>query len=393
MLNMENDLMVRNKYSKNQIAKAGENFLSDDNMKDPELLSQTLDILSYWRSCHTMPLESAIKKVRTVVRKIDSNAIYAKRLKRYPSIATKLRRFPKMSLKNMQDIGGCRVIVSNSKKVDKIVRELKRKSEFKCAKGIIRSKDYIKEPKPDGYRSYHMIGNFPDELGDIRRIEVQIRTRIQHYWATALEIIDLFTKQSLKTNQGERLWVEFFQKISVQFAAMDDIHLFIGQDENKKFKEYALKLKASKELASKALDVVELSNNLGVIEKLNAFANSLKIVADAVASIEVSGYILIQIDLKLATLNYRVFDKDSVIDAEDEYTNAEKHSAIEGENTVVALVYTDHVDEIKAAYPNFFADSTEFIKLLGLIHASESLFRKSLVQKWLELANISSYTG
>ena len=384
--------MTNIKYSKKQIAKAGENFLNESKMADPEVMSKTLDIVSYWRSCHTTPLENAMKKLRSIVKKIDTNAIYAKRLKRSPSISTKLKRFPKMNLKNMQDIGGCRVIVQNSKKVDKIVRELKKKAEFKCLNGVVRYKDYIKEPKKDGYRSYHIISHFPDENGELRKIEVQIRTKIQHYWATALEIVDLFTKQSLKTNQGDKLWVEFFQKTSLQFQIMDDIHLFLGQVKEKKAKEYILRLQPSRELSSHALDVVELSNELGVIEKLNAFANSLKIVAEAVAKIKATGYILIQINVKNCTLNYRVFEKDAVTEAELEYTNAEKLSASSDNNTVVALVYTDHLDEIKAAYPNFFADSSEFLELLSLIHYSESVFKKGTIQRWIESANIGGYS-
>jgi ppGpp synthetase/RelA/SpoT-type nucleotidyltranferase len=383
--------MNKKLYSKKQIERAGLNFLSDEKMADAEIFSETLDILSFWRSCHTVPLDHAIKKLRTVVKKIDKNAIYAKRLKRYPSIVTKLRRFPKMSLKNMQDIGGCRVIVQNSKKVDQIIRELKRKPEFKCNKGKLRFKDYIKEPKFDGYRSYHIISYFPDEFNDKRKIEIQVRTRIQHYWATVLEIVDLFTKQSMKTNQGEKLWVDFFKKISFQFSIMDDIHLFLGLNQQKRFKEYVSKFPQIKESPAGALDVVELSEELGVIEKLTAFANSLKIVGDAVDNIKVNGYMLIEIDLKDTTLTYKPYNKEDAQIAEEEYTNAEKRSAQSEKNTIVALVYTDHLDGIRDAYPNFFADSTEFIQLLLLIHKSKSLFKKGMIQRWLESSNIHNF--
>ena len=64
--------------------------------------------------------------------------------------------------------------------------------------------DYIDNPKVDGYRGYHLIGAFPDKDGDRRLIEIQVRTSIQHDWATALEIVDLFTGQALKSNQGKK---------------------------------------------------------------------------------------------------------------------------------------------------------------------------------------------
>lgn len=383
-------------YSGKQITKAGRNFLSDEIMSDPELFSKTLDVLSYWRSCHTEPLENALKRLRQTVKGIDKNALYAKRLKRYPSIQLKLRRFPEMSLKNMQDVGGCRVIVANSKKVDQVVRSLRTKPEFKSMGTSVRHKDYIKSPKLDGYRSYHIIGNFPDNANRTFRIEVQIRTKIQHYWATALEIIDLFTNQSLKTNQGKKAWSDFFVEISTQYAAMDDIHLFYNQDNTKKLKLYLSKLVENKGLASGCLDVVKMSRKLKVIEKLNAFANSLQIVDQALKDIKVSGYILIKIDLDEHLLNYEIYEESDSKEAEFKYTQAEKESVDKKKSRMVALVYTDHVNEIKQAYPNFFADSSQFIELLNIIHDAEELFKsraqsKLFLEKILAPANFQNY--
>lgn len=378
-----NEGIKRLKYTGKQITKAGQSFLNDEITKDPQKFSAAMDVLSYWRSCHTVPLENALKKLRQVVKSIDKNALYAKRLKRYPSIQTKLRRFPKMSLKNMQDIGGCRVIVASSKRVEKIVRALRAKPEFKLCDGKHRHKDYIKNPKSDGYRSYHLIGNFPDEFGKSYRIEVQVRTVIQHYWATALEIIDLFTKQSLKTNQGEKIWSEFFINLSEQFAAMDNIHTFAHSDSNKRLKSYASALVEDGKLASGCLDVVKLSRRLEVKRKLNAFAASLQIVDNALKKVKVSGYVLLKIDLVKSQLEYEVFKETDSKKAEMTYTEAEKCSIESNSKLIVALVYTDHLNQIKQAYPNFFADSTQFIDLLDTIHGAEEIFRASAVSKSL----------
>lgn len=289
-----------------------------------------------------------------------------------------------------------RAYVANSKKVEQVIRSLRTKPEFRPRGSSVRFKDYIKNPKADGYRSYHIIGNFPDSVKKTYRIEVQIRTKIQHYWATALEIIDLFTNQSLKTNQGKKAWSDFFVQISSQFAAMDDIHLFYNQDNTKKLKLYSSKLVEDKNLASSFLDVVQMSKKLKVIEKLNAFANSLQIVDQALKDIKVSGYILIKIDLKEHLLNYEIYEESDSKEAEFKYTEAEKESAEKQSNTMVALVYTDHVDEIKQAYPNFFADSSQFIELLNIIHKSEGIFKsraqsKSFLEKLLAPANFQDY--
>jgi ppGpp synthetase/RelA/SpoT-type nucleotidyltranferase len=71
-------------------------------------------------------------------------------------------------------------------------------------------KDYIQNPKPDGYRSIHLIfryvGTAPNNAWDRLRVEMQLRSQHQHAWATALEAVDIFTKQALKANQGDVNW-------------------------------------------------------------------------------------------------------------------------------------------------------------------------------------------
>ena len=209
---------MKERYSGKEVIKAGESFLSDDVFADEEKFNNSMDILSYWRFQHEFPLEAALDILKTEAGARDKSAIFAKRLKRYPSIVAKLRRFPKMKLKNMQDIGGCRAIVATPKKVYQIARELRKRPEFKNSAGRIRFKDYIKKPKDDGYRGYHLIGSFNDQRGDRKLIELQLRSTIQHDWATALEIVDLFTGQALKSNQGEENWKSFFFLVSQHFA-------------------------------------------------------------------------------------------------------------------------------------------------------------------------------
>lgn len=373
-----------------QVLRAGECLINPDTYLpgNEQNLNDAFGVLSYWRFSYEKPLENALDKLQPVVKGIDDKAIFAKRLKRFPSIVLKLQRFPKMNLKNMQDIGGCRVVLANSKKVIQVSRLLRKMPEFKWDDGF-RLKDYIERPKPDGYRSMHIIGRFSDALGKEKKIEVQLRTRIQHYWATALEIIDLFTKQSLKTNQGQKLWSEFFVHVSRQFAIMDSIPIFEKLSDKEKKIQYISRLIKDKNSASSVLTVCDTSRELNVIDILRAFANSLKIIGDELSTIGSDGYVLLEMDIIKKSVSYTIFGENDSKEAQDIYTETEKITADRNSNIVVALVYANAVGGIKEAYPNFFADSSKFSEHLTFITEAEVLFRRNFFKKMLDKANLT----
>lgn len=272
-----------------------------------------------------------------------------------------------MKLKNMQDIGGCRVVVSSLKKLRQLIRALKRRPEFKNSKGAVRYKDYIESPKEDGYRSYHLIGRFKDANNEARNIEVQLRTRLQHDWATALEIVDIFTKQKLKSNQGDKKWSDFFKSVSEQFAVMENTATF---DVNKHptWAAYLNNVLSNPQALKSCRIAQRLIKDIGVVDKFNAFTHSLKFADGELDKIqkERDGFVLITVDLAKSMIQLKLFDQNNIENAVESYSECEKHSAGR-KDFVAALVSTTAVNGIKAAYPNYFADSTEFLKHLLLI--------------------------
>lgn len=372
---------MKEAYSGKQVIRAGEKFLTDEIFDDEQSLNEAFDTLSYWRFSHEVALENALSLLQEQSLKKDKNAIFAKRLKRFVSIVKKLRRFPEMKLKNMQDIGGCRAIVSNPKKIVQIVRELRKRPEFKNGSGRIRSKDYIENPKDDGYRGYHLIGQFDNGLGGKRSIELQIRTRLQHDWATTLEIVDLFTGQALKSNQGECDWHEFFASVSQQFAIMESIHLFDTFTLMQKLSAYKECIFALDEEAKKScITAQHAAKKLNVIKRLEAYSNSLKIIDGRISENAFDGYALILVDTKKATVTTSLFEKSQNEAAEKEYVDAEKLAASD-KDLVVALVSTTAVGGIKEAYPNYFADSTDFILHLACIVKVEIEPKRSFLSR------------
>lgn len=355
-------------YSGKQVIKAGEALIDAEAMAaDPDEFSAAMDVMSYWRFSHEIPLENAFTLLQKIAIKQDKKSIFAKRLKRHVSIVRKLIRFKKMKLKNMQDIGGCRVVLKSRKKLMRTVKELRKKPEFKNIHGKIRYKDYIKTPKDDGYRSYHLIGEFPDATGNTKNIEIQLRTEIQHYWATALEIVDLFTDQALKSNQGDEAWKTFFINVSEQFSLMEEIHLFDTLSFESKNQAYRDALEQKKHLLQSCKTAQDYTKHLDVFERLNSFSGSLKVIGEKLAEVsDSSGYSLLKIDIKKHTLESAIFSNEDSKTAEDEYIKAEKEASNKT-TLAVALVSSNAVGDIRAAYPNYFADSARFLEHLNII--------------------------
>ena len=110
------------------------------------------------------------------------------RLKRPSSIARKLQKSGlEVTVENMtehlSDIAGIRVLCAYIDDIYEIARMLAHQKDV----DIITVKDYIKNPKENGYRSYHMIVEIPvyfsDEVRPVR-CEIQIRTIAMDFWAT-----------------------------------------------------------------------------------------------------------------------------------------------------------------------------------------------------------------
>ena len=106
------------------------------------------------------------------------------RIKSAESIVKKLKRYGyESNLQNMveyiNDIAGIRVICSFTSDIYRLADMLAHQSDLT----VIQIKDYIKEPKPSGYKSYHMLVTVPIFLSD-NVVEIQIRTIAMDFWAS-----------------------------------------------------------------------------------------------------------------------------------------------------------------------------------------------------------------
>ena len=155
------------------------------------------DQVDQWRSVMFL-YDSALKKVNTKIEilnnefanRYDYNPIehIKSRLKSAESIVMKLKKDGyEVTIENMMeclsDIAGIRIICSFTSDIYQIADMIAAQGDVT----VLHVKDYIKNPKPNEYTSYHMVGTVPVYLTDgpvETKVEVQIRSVAMDFWAS-----------------------------------------------------------------------------------------------------------------------------------------------------------------------------------------------------------------
>lgn len=201
--------------SKTAIDKAGAALAKESFKTDDEWL-QSEEIFDNFRQTHLQPLTDTTIKIQNWLKSIGSSYIIVQRLKRKPQILRKLRRF-KVRLTQLQDIGGLRIIVEQNQDVDRLVEYLKSKVTEQTSISIKRIVDYREKGRDDsGYRATHIILE-----RDGVCLELQIRSRIQHYWAELIERTSVIYGHVLKEIEGDSGVITYFKKLSNVFYLME----------------------------------------------------------------------------------------------------------------------------------------------------------------------------
>ena len=188
------------KYSRKEIDKAGKTVITE---KDTTKVNEALNKINDWRQLHLAPLDLLQVGILNILKVNNQKIVFvSRRLKRLTSILYKLDLNPKMGLGGMQDIGGLRIVLSDIGNLYRTLDILKANvpESFTLKEKI---NDYVELPKESGYRSIHLVYKYHSEdTYDGMNIELQIRTKLQHSWAMAVETAGLVTKTPLKSAQG-----------------------------------------------------------------------------------------------------------------------------------------------------------------------------------------------
>jgi len=347
------------RYTRGSINRVGK-LLVTDNIS-PQERDEALDELNDWRSLHLDPMNMFQATLRGYVERIDpKHGIVAQRLKRTPTIIDKLKnRQQVMKLGEMQDIGGLRAIVSDVAKV----RELEKKYDRSRARHVLRRKrDYIAQPQESGYRGIHLVYSCVTPKNsdtDGLLVEIQLRTHLQHLWATAVETVGTFFQESLKSSQGSRKWLEFFKQISAIFAIEE------GERPHEAFRDvpYGELLKRLKEYTDEHAIFATFKLILAATQVLHPK------VAKPASKQGPAAYWIIESYVKRPHVKIYNFYKGQEDTANAMYRNLEDRCGTQ--ETQIVLISVDSFRKIAKAYPNFFSNIADFHRELHrLYHAA-----------------------
>ena len=335
-------------FSREDINLAGKKIVQWD--FDKPDFTQAVEIVSNFRAAHAYPLNIIQHRLRILASDIDKSVIVAQRLKRFLSIVAKLERFPKMKLWQMQDIGGCRAILSSVSDVVRLTEAIKA-SNIKHK--LWHEDDYILEPSPVGYRSRHLMYRYYSDkvttsIFNDMRIEVQIRTSMQHSWATTVETVDAFTKQALKSSRGEKEWERFFQLMGT-WMAMKEKTPPVPNTPNRQ--------------AQLKKELKQCATQLQVEKTLRGFTTALRIAKDPVKTGKSADFYLLSLNNNTERLNIAEFKMKELERALDMYGRVEKRIR-NNKLTDAVLVSVNTIQDLKRAYPNYYADTFDFVEEL-----------------------------
>ncbi len=318
-----------------------------NHIKNNSLSQDDLSIFSEWRSSHAILTRELAK---TLKRKTinEKHTIISRRLKRQPSIFAKLTRYPNMQLNTMQDIGGVRVILKNQKEVYTLSNALdnlygtNKKAMFSLKKPI---SDYIKNPKNDGYRSIHHVYSYTGsskqkEFLKGMFIELQIRTQIQHIWATTLEIFDIKNKSTLKIGGGNEEHREFFKLCSLILSFLD---------------------KATTDIEKQNFILIDTHKRLDELNQKHNILNLLSGLSVSMNSIKKNKNDFFILELDYSRSKLKIITPNSEEEAKYIYAGLEQDIKLNNEPKEVVLVSGENMKSIEKAYPNYFLDARKFI--------------------------------
>lgn len=316
-------------------------------------------LVDQWRASHGYVINTFQIFFKRRIESTGSNAEFAQRLKRRNTVLDKITRTRPDGtslmgdVTSMHDFAGCRLIFPS-------IDELNAFREYvHSSKGManvlhrlrhdLGKYDYISSPKASGYRGIHDV--FSHHPRPHRRngavstpwhglsVEVQYRTRVQHAWATALEISDIIDGQRTKFDLTESKRVRFFAIASEILA--------------RKYENIANSMQ-DLTYSQLVFEFKKLESELGILQRLEALKQA-------------SGFEKIKVHNVLNIVRSK--SGETSLEVEN-YTNSalaiNRTMQLEADPDSINAVYVraDKPSQARSVYRNYFNDPVDFVKLL-----------------------------
>lgn len=327
-------IMQQRSVTKRRIRKVGDSLVAGS-LSEVER-REALELVGYWRAAHIEPLQRTLLEIEKLCGK-GSSTILVSRLKRIDTIVNKLGRensSANYNLTTLRDVAGCRLIVDNLDQVLLYADLISQTDMFH------KSIDHMKKPKGSGYRGFHIICRHdaaPQYGFKNMNVEVQIRSRLQHYWATAVETYDQIEETRLKFDQGSDLEKRYF------CLASEVMNNDVSND-SEEIKELRY-----------------LDSRLHVLERLAAAVNSMYVICKR--EIDRSSTCLLKVDLSMQQIVIDVYPSGEEVIAAEKYTELE--TGKEELDIIYLLARADSLSDLSFAYSNYSSHISKFVKWLG----------------------------
>lgn len=328
-------------YSKNRVDRAGAAVRKGTNTPEHDR------IVENWRAAHSHVLNTFQAALRKHARAMSGRCVVSQRLKRNNTIRDKLGRPGGKGVKklsSMQDIAGCRIICNDMDALH-VYRDRMFASGRKAKHEHKVSRNYIKHPKPDGYRGIHDIYRYVS-FSDTERarrwnglqVEIQYRTRVQHAWATAVEVAGALTGQHTKLGRGDERQRRFFALSSEILARVhEDGHSYCSTVPDKQL----------------AADWRRLDGEINLFRKLQILAPARENVTPGCENF------ILMLEEVVGGLQLHILEYEDSGQALSQYPALEKMYP----DMDIVLVRTAG-DTLHSAYRNYFYDAREFVQLM-----------------------------
>lgn len=321
--------------SKSRVNRAG------NNIRAGTATPQDHMVIEKWRGSYRHVLNTFQAILRNRTR--DTTITVAQRHKRRNTIYDKLLRIPDMQLSRMDDIAGCRLIFQSINELNSFRNHFHKASFQHKRRNETDKYDYIAHPKDTGYRGIHDVYEYKVNSIEGKKlklqglyIEIQYRTRIQHAWATAVEVIGFITQSQPKFQKGDQRYVKAMALASEILArAHENLKGVFPDMSNEEILMQFSKM-------DNELSLTQLLINLHLAKQnISLKKNTILIFSE-------SG------DLEVRTYRYAPEALNALFNLERKLPDRD-----------IVLVRAESSEELRFAFKNYFSDTAEFIQLLN----------------------------